>query len=82
MKFITGIDIFIDTSKTGILHVSIESPAQCYPEKVTFMQISVHGIWWYDFLSGVPLCGPQVSSQKLAVLINSICWKIVALVKK
>ena len=38
LKFSTEIYIFINTPKTEILHFSIDSPVQCCPEKVNFMQ--------------------------------------------
>ena len=31
LKFVNGIDIFIDTTKTEFLLVSIDSPVQCCP---------------------------------------------------
>ena len=44
LKFSTGIDIFIDTPKTELLHVSIDDPVQYYPEKPILCKIFVHGI--------------------------------------
>ena len=56
LKFSTGIDIFINTSKTEFSHVLIDSPVQCYPEMQILCKIFVHGISWNHFLNGAPLC--------------------------
>ena len=37
LKFITLIDIFLNTSKTKFLNILVDSPVQCCREKANFM---------------------------------------------